>query len=129
MQVCQNFKFVVIYPFLLTFSKIKTKNVFFACVTMGSVCQVCLEAWRKHSTATGGYFRCNRYKVTALDPLPSLALTCPHLSSLVLACPHLPSLALTCPHVSPLAHCKHPAHSCVVGCKKRPPPYLRPYLR
>jgi len=26
-------------------------------------CWVCLEAWKKHSTATGGYFRCNRYEV------------------------------------------------------------------
>jgi len=26
-------------------------------------CWVCLESWKKHSTATGGYFRCNRYEV------------------------------------------------------------------
>ena len=26
-------------------------------------CWVCLEPWKKHSTATGGYFRCNRYEV------------------------------------------------------------------
>jgi len=26
-------------------------------------CWVCLEAWKKHSTATGGYFRCNRYEI------------------------------------------------------------------
>lgn len=26
-------------------------------------CWVCLEAWKKHSSATGGYFRCNRYEV------------------------------------------------------------------
>ncbi|MCL4125673.1 UNVERIFIED_CONTAM: hypothetical protein GTU68_005273 [Idotea baltica] len=26
-------------------------------------CWVCLESWKKHSTATGGYFRCNRYGV------------------------------------------------------------------
>jgi len=25
-------------------------------------CWVCLESWKKHSSATGGYFRCNRYK-------------------------------------------------------------------
>ncbi|EEB13189.1 protein ariadne-1, putative [Pediculus humanus corporis] len=24
-------------------------------------CWVCLEAWKKHSSATGGYFRCNRF--------------------------------------------------------------------
>lgn len=24
-------------------------------------CWVCLESWKKHSSATGGYFRCNRY--------------------------------------------------------------------
>lgn len=27
-------------------------------------CWVCLESWKKHSTATGGYFRCNRYTTT-----------------------------------------------------------------
>ncbi|KAJ8019672.1 Ankyrin repeat and IBR domain-containing protein 1 [Holothuria leucospilota] len=26
-------------------------------------CWVCLEPWSKHSSATGGYFRCNRYEV------------------------------------------------------------------
>lgn len=26
-------------------------------------CWVCLEGWKKHSSATGGYFRCNRYEV------------------------------------------------------------------
>ncbi|XP_048579770.1 ankyrin repeat and IBR domain-containing protein 1 isoform X2 [Nematostella vectensis] len=26
-------------------------------------CWVCLELWKKHSSATGGYFRCNRYEV------------------------------------------------------------------
>jgi len=26
-------------------------------------CWVCLEPWKKHSTSTGGYFRCNRYEV------------------------------------------------------------------
>ncbi|ELU11727.1 hypothetical protein CAPTEDRAFT_112704 [Capitella teleta] len=26
-------------------------------------CWVCLEQWKKHSSATGGYFRCNRYEV------------------------------------------------------------------
>jgi len=26
-------------------------------------CWVCLEPWKKHSTATGGYFRCNRYEI------------------------------------------------------------------
>ncbi|KAG1669698.1 Ankyrin repeat and IBR domain-containing protein 1 [Nymphon striatum] len=25
-------------------------------------CWVCLESWKKHSSATGGYFRCNRYE-------------------------------------------------------------------
>ncbi|XP_014667038.1 PREDICTED: uncharacterized protein LOC106808723 [Priapulus caudatus] len=25
-------------------------------------CWVCLETWKKHSSATGGYFRCNRYE-------------------------------------------------------------------
>lgn len=25
-------------------------------------CWVCLDAWKKHSSATGGYFRCNRYE-------------------------------------------------------------------
>ena len=24
-------------------------------------CWVCLDAWKKHSSTTGGYFRCNRY--------------------------------------------------------------------
>ena len=24
-------------------------------------CWVCLESWKKHSAATGGYFQCNRY--------------------------------------------------------------------
>ena len=24
-------------------------------------CWVCLESWKKHSSATGGYFRCNRF--------------------------------------------------------------------
>jgi ankyrin repeat/IBR domain-containing protein 1 len=23
---------------------------------------VCLENWKKHSSATGGYFRCNRFE-------------------------------------------------------------------
>jgi len=27
-------------------------------------CWVCLDAWKKHSSATGGYFRCNRYEAT-----------------------------------------------------------------
>ncbi|XP_013414520.1 ankyrin repeat and IBR domain-containing protein 1-like [Lingula anatina] len=27
-------------------------------------CWVCLEQWKKHSSATGGYFRCNRYDVS-----------------------------------------------------------------
>jgi ankyrin repeat/IBR domain-containing protein 1 len=27
-----------------------------------SFCWVCLEPWRKHSSSTGGYFRCNKYK-------------------------------------------------------------------
>ncbi|XP_015762798.1 PREDICTED: ankyrin repeat and IBR domain-containing protein 1-like [Acropora digitifera] len=26
-------------------------------------CWVCLEQWKKHSSATGGYFRCNRFEV------------------------------------------------------------------
>ena len=26
-------------------------------------CWVCQEPWKKHSSATGGYFRCNRYEV------------------------------------------------------------------
>ena len=26
-------------------------------------CWVCQEQWKKHSSATGGYFRCNRYEV------------------------------------------------------------------
>lgn len=25
-------------------------------------CWVCLDSWKKHSSATGGYFRCNRYE-------------------------------------------------------------------
>jgi len=25
-------------------------------------CWVCLENWKKHSSATGGYFRCNRFE-------------------------------------------------------------------
>ena len=25
-------------------------------------CWVCLEVWRKHSSSTGGYFRCNRFE-------------------------------------------------------------------
>lgn len=24
---------------------------------------MCLDPWNKHSSATGGYFECNRYKV------------------------------------------------------------------
>ena len=28
-------------------------------------CWVCLESWKKHSSATGGYFRCNRYDAQA----------------------------------------------------------------
>lgn len=27
-------------------------------------CWVCLGPWKKHSTETGGYFRCNRYDET-----------------------------------------------------------------
>eukprot|EP00118_Oscarella_pearsei_P007794 m.39009 g.39009 ORF g.39009 m.39009 type:complete len:1036 (+) comp32658_c0_seq5:216-3323(+) len=26
-------------------------------------CWVCLEEWRKHSSSTGGYFRCNKYEI------------------------------------------------------------------
>lgn len=26
-------------------------------------CWVCLEQWKKHSSATGGYFRCNRFEI------------------------------------------------------------------
>ena len=26
-------------------------------------CWICLEPWKKHSSATGGYFRCNRFEV------------------------------------------------------------------
>ena len=26
-------------------------------------CWVCQEAWSKHSSETGGYFRCNRFEV------------------------------------------------------------------
>ncbi|XP_031559595.1 ankyrin repeat and IBR domain-containing protein 1-like [Actinia tenebrosa] len=26
-------------------------------------CWVCLELWKKHSSVTGGYFRCNRYEI------------------------------------------------------------------
>lgn len=25
-------------------------------------CWICLEAWKKHSSSTGGYFQCNRYE-------------------------------------------------------------------
>ena len=25
-------------------------------------CWVCLESWKRHSSATGGYFRCNRFE-------------------------------------------------------------------
>ncbi len=25
-------------------------------------CWICLEAWKKHSSTTGGYFQCNRYE-------------------------------------------------------------------
>lgn len=39
---------------ILPFSIIQCKHDF---------CWVCLEPWKKHSTATGGYFRCNRYEV------------------------------------------------------------------
>ncbi|CAB3364276.1 Hypothetical predicted protein [Cloeon dipterum] len=28
-------------------------------------CWVCLEAWKKHSSATGGYFRCNRFEIVS----------------------------------------------------------------
>ena len=28
-------------------------------------CWICLEAWKKHSSATGGYFQCNRYEVSS----------------------------------------------------------------
>ena len=27
-------------------------------------CWICLEPWKKHSSATGGYFQCNRYEVS-----------------------------------------------------------------
>ena len=27
-------------------------------------CWVCLEAWKKHNSSTGGYFRCNRYEAS-----------------------------------------------------------------
>ena len=26
---------------------------------------LCLESWKKHSSATGGYFRCNRYEAVS----------------------------------------------------------------
>jgi ankyrin repeat and IBR domain-containing protein 1 len=26
---------------------------------------VCLEGWKKHSSATGGYFRCNRFEIAS----------------------------------------------------------------
>ncbi|XP_059475498.1 ankyrin repeat and IBR domain-containing protein 1-like [Neocloeon triangulifer] len=28
-------------------------------------CWVCLETWKKHSSATGGYFRCNRFEIAS----------------------------------------------------------------
>lgn len=28
-------------------------------------CWVCLESWKKHSSATGGYFRCNRFEIVS----------------------------------------------------------------
>lgn len=26
-------------------------------------CWICLEEWKKHSSSTGGYYRCTRYEV------------------------------------------------------------------
>jgi ankyrin repeat/IBR domain-containing protein 1 len=28
-------------------------------------CWICMEPWKKHSSATGGYFQCNRYEVSS----------------------------------------------------------------
>ncbi|KAF2360960.1 IBR domain [Trinorchestia longiramus] len=35
------------------------------CKCKQEFCWVCLESWKKHSSATGGYFRCNRYDAQA----------------------------------------------------------------
>ena len=36
-------------------------------------CWVCLESWRKHSSATGGYFRCNRFTAFRSEEEAALA--------------------------------------------------------
>ncbi|XP_073992542.1 ankyrin repeat and IBR domain-containing protein 1-like isoform X3 [Rhodnius prolixus] len=39
-------------------------------------CWVCLESWKKHSSATGGYFRCNRFEaVNKADQMQSALIT------------------------------------------------------
>lgn len=44
---------LLFFPFLFLFF-LKCKYDF---------CWICLEEWKKHSSSTGGYYRCTRYEV------------------------------------------------------------------
>lgn len=46
--------------------KSKTFQLFFSCFFLKckyDFCWICLEEWKKHSSSTGGYYRCTRYEV------------------------------------------------------------------
>lgn len=51
-------------PMVFNIAPNKTIYLFFFAISFQckfDFCWVCLEAWKKHSSATGGYFRCNRF--------------------------------------------------------------------
>lgn len=51
---------LISFAFLTYFKHFTTLKLSLQCKL--DFCWVCLEPWKKHSSSTGGYFRCNRFE-------------------------------------------------------------------
>jgi hypothetical protein len=59
----RGFKFRILFRMNLIYDMLRVVTFFLYILQCKfDFCWVCLENWKKHSSATGGYFRCNRFE-------------------------------------------------------------------